>query len=86
VDIVGQRDGRVLTVRIIDDGVGISPEDLPRVLEPGFGRGLGIALKNVDDRLKGHFGQGSGLAIASTPGTGTTVTVTIVENTADTDG
>lgn len=86
VDIVGQRDGRVLTVRITDDGVGISPEDLPRVLEPGFGRGLGIALKNVDDRLKGHFGQGSGLAIASTPGAGTTVTVTIVENIADTDG
>jgi sensor histidine kinase YesM len=47
------------------------------VLEPGFGRGLGIALKNVDDRLKGHFGPDSGLKVASREGEGTTVRVTI---------
>jgi two-component system sensor histidine kinase LytS len=69
-------DGRLdLVVR--DDGMGISAEDLPRVLEPGFGRGLGIALKNVDDRLKGHFGPDSGLKVASQEGEGTTVKVTI---------
>jgi two-component system sensor histidine kinase LytS len=60
-----------------DDGKGISAEDLPRVLEPGFGRGLGIALKNVDDRLKGHFGPDSGLKVASREGEGTTVRVVI---------
>jgi len=64
-------------LKVRDDGKGISSADLPRVLEPGFGRGLGIALKNVDDRLKGHFGPGSGLRVASTEGEGTTVTVTI---------
>ena len=69
-------DGTLL-LRVRDDGMGISEEDLPRVLEPGFGRGLGIALKNVDDRLKGHFGPDSGLRVTSREGEGTTVKVTI---------
>jgi sensor histidine kinase YesM len=68
----------VVLVRIADDGAGISAADLPHVLEPGFGKGLGIALKNVDDRLKGHFGLGSGLSVESLPGQGTTVTMAIV--------
>lgn len=73
----GARIGPKVIVRVIDDGVGIPSGDLPRVLEPGFGKGLGIALKNVDDRLKGRYGPGSGLSVASGPGRGTTVTVTI---------
>jgi two-component system sensor histidine kinase LytS len=71
----GVAGGLDLIVR--DDGRGISAEDLPHVLEPGFGRGLGIALKNVDDRLRGHFGPDSGLRVRSREGEGTTVRVTI---------
>lgn len=67
-----------LHLRITDDGVGIPADRLPSVLELGTGRGLGIALKNVDDRLKGRFGQGSGIAIASVEDEGTTVTVTVM--------
>ena len=85
IALSAERSGPVVTVMIVDDGLGIDNADLPRVLEPGFGRGLGIALKNVDDRLKGYFGAGSGLAVASEPGVGTTVTMTIIESTpADT--
>jgi two-component system sensor histidine kinase LytS len=73
--------GRVCLL-VADDGRGISADDLPRVLEPGFGRGLGIALKNVDDRVKGHFGPDSGLHVASTEGQGTTVTLTLASATA----
>lgn len=76
--ITGERERRTVRIRVIDDGTGIRTEDLPRVLEPGFGKGLGIALKNVDDRLKGHFGPGSGLEVSSVWGQGTTVTMTIV--------
>lgn len=78
VTLSGEREGDVVRVRVADDGAGISPEDLPRVLESGFGKGLGIALKNVDDRLRGHFGPGSGLCVESLRGQGTTVTMTIV--------
>ncbi len=70
-------DDEMLEVVIEDDGVGISVDDLPHVFEPGFGKGLGIALKNVDDRLKGHFGVGSGLRIDSTEGIGTRVVLRI---------
>ncbi len=66
-----------LHLRVSDDGVGIPSADLPRVLEPGFGKGLGIALKNVDDRLKGYFGSGCGLSVDSREGHGTTVTLTV---------
>jgi two-component system, LytTR family, sensor histidine kinase LytS len=78
IDVRARRHSRRIEIEIADDGVGIRPEDLPRVLEPGFGRGLGIALKNVDDRLKGHYGPGSGLSVSSEPGEGTCVRITIM--------
>lgn len=77
IGITSKCDDRWLTVSVADDGVGIPASDLPRVLEPGFGKGLGIALKNVDDRLKGHFGIRSGLDVQSTEGVGTTVALRI---------
>lgn len=67
------------TVRISvhDDGVGIAPDRVGHVLEAGSAKGLGIALKNVDDRLKGHFGPGSGVVVESAEGVGTTVTLVL---------
>ena len=63
---------------IADTGIGIAPEDLPRVFEPGFtglnGRedkrasGLGLYLCRRVCRNLGH-----GISIASEPGKGTTV-------------
>ena len=66
-----------MTVVIADDGVGISADRLPNVFEPGFGTGLGIALRNIRDRLTGYFGPDSRLAIHSTEGAGTTVEMII---------
>jgi two-component system sensor histidine kinase LytS len=77
IRIEGRLCADCIEIVVSDDGRGISAEDLPRVLDPGFGRGLGIALKNVDDRLKGHFGPDSGLLVESEPGEGTKVTITI---------
>ena len=69
-------DGSVC-LTIADDGVGIPASRLPHVLEPGSAKGLGIALRNVDDRLKGHFGPGSGVRVESTEGTGTAVSLVL---------
>jgi sensor histidine kinase YesM len=62
---------------VSDDGVGMSYGAVSRALEPGSGKGIGIALRNVDDRLKGHFGPGSGVSISSRDGQGTAVSLTI---------
>jgi two-component system sensor histidine kinase LytS len=72
-----REEGDRVCLTVADDGRGISAADLPHVLDAGFGVGLGIALKNVDDRLKGHFGPDSGIAVASVEGQGTTVTLTL---------
>jgi two-component system sensor histidine kinase LytS len=77
IKLVARSDGDAVYLEVSDDGRGIPEADLPRVLDAGFGRGLGIALKNVDDRLKGHFGPDSGITVTSTEGQGTTVTLTL---------
>ena len=64
-------------ITVADDGVGIPPERLPHVLEASSTKGLGIALKNVDDRLRGHFGPGSGVLVESVPDKGTAVSLVL---------
>jgi two-component system sensor histidine kinase LytS len=66
-----------ICVAVRDDGVGIPAERVGHVLESESAKGLGIALKNVDDRLKGHFGPGSGVVVESIEGTGTSVTLVL---------
>ncbi len=75
-----------VVLSVIDDGVGIAETDVPRVLEPGFGKGLGIALKNVDDRIRGHFGPGSGVQVDSELGDGTTVSLVLADAIDDLTG
>ena len=66
-----------IRITVADDGVGISAHRLPHVLEVGSADGLGIALKNVDDRLRGHYGPGSGVVVESTEGVGTAVSLVL---------
>ncbi len=75
-------DGSVC-VTVSDDGVGIPADRLPFVLEAGSAKGLGIALRNVDDRLKGHFGPGSGVLVESTEGMGTAVSLVLASVTTN---
>jgi len=64
---------RSIRVTVEDNGQGITPEQLDKLLTPEAGRG--IALLNIDKRLKKLFGHG--LVISSTPGKGTRVEYTV---------
>ncbi|MED0674326.1 ATP-binding protein [Aneurinibacillus thermoaerophilus] len=80
LDLRVRREGRAVLLQVEDEGIGIPPEDLPRIFEPFFtgenGRltkeasGMGLYLvKQVLDRL-GHR-----IEVSSCPGEGTTVTI-----------
>ena len=64
-------------IAVSDDGVGMTAGVLERILESGYGTGLGIGLNNVHQRLIGAFGPASGLRIESAPGVGTTVSLRV---------
>ncbi|MGQ9512449.1 MAG: histidine kinase [Thermodesulfitimonas sp.] len=73
VRIAVRRVGDEMAVEIADDGVGIPPEILPKIFTPGFGSGSGVGLSNVNERLKGLFGENYGLQVTSEPNKGTIV-------------
>ena len=94
INAMGSRDGKILirsyydknsgSVNIVvkDEGKGIRKEDLPRVTEPFFttsraqgGTGLGLYISY--SIIKQHNGK---IDIDSTPGKGTTITLTIPLN------
>jgi signal transduction histidine kinase len=71
-------DGEI-RIEIGDNGCGIAPEDLPRVFDPffttrGVGQGTGLGLTVGRDIVLVHNGR---MDIASRPGAGTTVTITL---------
>lgn len=70
----------LLTVEIIDDGIGMNRETTESLLKGNgraSGRGHHIGLRNINERLKLFFGSGYGLKIESEEGIGTTVTIRI---------
>jgi sensor histidine kinase YesM len=69
IRIQQQEDGT--EIAIMDDGVGMSQEELDRLLNPQQEQYSGIGLRNTDRRLKQVFGKG--LYISSHPNQGTTV-------------
>jgi two-component system phosphate regulon sensor histidine kinase PhoR len=76
----GLADGRV-TVRVSDTGVGIAPEDLPRIFERFYkggrgrgGGGTGLGLAVVKHVVEAHGGT---VSVESEPGRGSTFSFSI---------
>jgi two-component system LytT family sensor kinase len=63
-------DKKVL-ISIIDNGVGIKQVDMEKVFTAGYGKGCGVGVSNVNERLKILYGKDNGLEIRSKYGTGT---------------
>jgi two-component system LytT family sensor kinase len=79
VEVAVRRDSEgYLVIRVSDDGVGMSPERLRTVLEPGVGSGNGVGLSNVYERLVRLYGDRLGFSVESAPGRGTTVTIRFI--------
>lgn len=77
VRISGAIEGNDVVIRAEDDGAGMTEEKLRTMMSPESSQGLGIAVKNVHDRMLGYFGPESSMDIESKLGQGTTVSFTL---------
>ena len=75
ITVFGHIDGDDIVIGVADDGVGMTEEARQNILHPASGQGMGIAVKNVHDRVLGYFGQGSRMDVESQLGQGTRVTL-----------
>ncbi|SCM80320.1 Sensor protein LytS [uncultured Sporomusa sp.] len=73
IKILAQIIGRQVEISITDNGQGIPATIQKQILEYGFGKGAGVGLTNVNERLKAIYGPKHALAIDSVEGQGTTV-------------
>jgi two-component system sensor histidine kinase LytS len=78
IDIKALVEDNIIRVRITDNGIGMTTENVARALEVNHEH-AGIALQNVDERLRSYFGKGAGVDVQSTLGVGTTVVLTLGE-------
>ena len=71
--ITGEINEDYIVICIDDDGVGMDEQTLSTMMEKGSSTGLGIAVKNVQDRIRGYFGPQSSMQVTSELGVGTRV-------------
>ncbi|GGX00002.1 sensor histidine kinase [Streptomyces lomondensis] len=75
IQITAQDAGAEALVVIEDDGAGMDPELLRRILAREASPSGGIGLSNVDDRLRQVYGDDHGLVIETATGAGMKITV-----------
>ena len=75
ISISGRVDGDDVYVYIGDDGLGMSEEALANIMDTESSTGLGIAVKNISDRIRGYYGENAYMDIKSELGKGTNVTL-----------
>jgi len=79
IKIRAWREADELYLSVTDNGLGMTEDKVSLVLEgksnSGNGRGSGIGVKNVNERIKLYFGEDYGLKIDSEPDVGTTIII-----------
>jgi signal transduction histidine kinase len=79
LSISARHKGKHVLVEVADNGIGIAPENVAKIFDPFFttketGRGTGLGLAVCYGILTEHGGH---LDVQSTPGVGTTFTVSL---------
>lgn len=80
IRVVGEKQGDVIVLSVIDNGLGMSEEEAALVLTDSKRirkRGSGVGLMNVNNRIQILFGKEYGLVVQSEPDEGTTVSIRI---------
>ena len=83
VTIAGIIEEDSIIISVIDDGVGMTEEECANMMNGESTTGLGIAVRNVRDRMRGYFGPESHMDIESTPGVGTRVSFVLDREAAE---
>ncbi|MFF8731589.1 sensor histidine kinase [Streptomyces sp. NPDC015171] len=77
ITIVAQDEGALARIVIEDNGVGVEPDRLRRILRGEGSPSTGIGLRNVDERLRQVYGDGHGLVIETAVGAGMKITIRV---------
>lgn len=87
ITVTAKRDGGDLVIDVSDNGVGMPPEVVERLLDESRPQtrssGSGIGVRNVHRRIRLTFGEGYGLEVFSEPDEGTTVRIRLPALTAE---
>lgn len=71
------KEGDDILYRIIDDGLGMKQERIDEIFDPKDRSHMGCGIRNIDQRVKLHYGDVYGVSIYSRIGIGTTVQIRI---------
>ncbi|WP_372663446.1 sensor histidine kinase [Cohnella sp.] len=77
IRIIGTLEGASIVFHIIDDGIGFQPATIKQIFGNGDNYRVGYGIRNVDQRIKLHYGKEYGVTIASKPGIGSTIRIVI---------
>lgn len=75
ITVRARMEGDDIRIVVSDDGIGMSEEALENIMNKRSETGLGIAVKNVNARLRGYYGPESFMQFESKLGEGTDVTL-----------
>ncbi|MGG4342625.1 cache domain-containing sensor histidine kinase [Paenibacillus lautus] len=72
-----KKEGNDVLYRIIDDGLGMKQERIQEIFDPKDLSHMGCGIRNIDQRVKLHYGSEYGVSIFSKVGIGTSVQIRI---------
>lgn len=82
ITISGEALQDTVVLQVIDNGIGIAPDRLGRLLDPELSHGS-YGLYNIDQRFKLYYGENYGLSLQSAPHMGTVVFIRFPRPTAE---